>query len=236
MRAHERRRPFDPDSRLVGDEADGEEVRVAATRRRRPAPRGRSRQLLRPVGANLLSSPSKKIFSSPAFLNPHPHPANRTLATRRLVCATCRTETQAEPTGPAVEHAMAGALRRDRRPARRLPRQLHRLVRGRRARRTASAPATRTRGWRPRASFITVVEARVRYRRAVALRRRRDESGRGCTELKSRGCTFTYEVAPRRTAALAAEGETHHLFLDASGRPRTVPDADRGGVPGVRRI
>jgi acyl-CoA thioester hydrolase len=72
-------------------------------------------------------------------------------------------------------------------------------------------------------SFITVIEARVRYRRAarygdtVTVRAR-------MTEMKSRGCTFQYEVV-LGDGALSAEGETQHLFLDASGRPRTVPDA-----------
>jgi acyl-CoA thioester hydrolase len=71
-------------------------------------------------------------------------------------------------------------------------------------------------------SFITVTEARVRYRRAV----RYGDTVRArarMTELKSRGCTFRYEIV-LPDGALAAEGETQHLFLDASGRPRTVPD------------
>jgi len=44
------------------------------------------------------------------------------------------------------------------------------------------------------------------------------------TALKSRGCTFAYEVV-LPDGQLAAEGETHHVFLDSSGKPRTVPEA-----------
>jgi acyl-CoA thioester hydrolase len=69
--------------------------------------------------------------------------------------------------------------------------------------------------------FITVVDVRVRYRKStrygdvVTIRTR-------CTEIKSRGCAFAYEVLlPDGT--VAAEGETRHLFLDAHGRPRTIP-------------
>ena len=72
-------------------------------------------------------------------------------------------------------------------------------------------------------SFITVVEARVRYRRAVRYGDTVRVRAR-MTELKSRGCTFQYEIL-LADGSLAAEGETEHLFLDASGRPRTVPDA-----------
>jgi acyl-CoA thioester hydrolase len=71
-------------------------------------------------------------------------------------------------------------------------------------------------------SFITVTEVRVRYRRAV----RYGDTVRvlaRMTEMKSRGCTFAYEVV-LPDGSLAAEGETQHLFLDASGRPRTVPE------------
>ena len=69
--------------------------------------------------------------------------------------------------------------------------------------------------------FITVVDVRVRYRRStrygdvVTIRTH-------CTEIKSRGCAFGYEVL-LPDGSLAAEGETRHLFLDAHGRPRTIP-------------
>ena len=72
-------------------------------------------------------------------------------------------------------------------------------------------------------SFITVIEARVRYRRAVRYGDTVRVRAR-MTELKSRGCTFRYEIL-LADGSRAAEGETEHLFLDASGRPRTVPDA-----------
>lgn len=69
--------------------------------------------------------------------------------------------------------------------------------------------------------FITVVEATVRYRKAARY-------GDTVTVrtwfggLRSRGCTFLYEVR-HPDGSLSAEGETHHLFLDAAGRPVTVP-------------
>jgi len=73
--------------------------------------------------------------------------------------------------------------------------------------------------------FITVVEARARYRRAarygdvVTVRTR-------FGEMRSRGCSFRYEVLlPDGT--LSAEGETHHLFLDATGKPMAAPAAIR---------
>jgi len=69
--------------------------------------------------------------------------------------------------------------------------------------------------------LITVVDVRARYRRSarygdvVTVRTR-------CTEMKSRGCAFAYEVL-LPDGSLAVEGETRHLFLDANGRPRTAP-------------
>jgi acyl-CoA thioester hydrolase len=72
-------------------------------------------------------------------------------------------------------------------------------------------------------SFITVTEARVRYRRAVRYGDTVRVRAR-MTELKSRGCTFAYEIV-LPDGQLAAEGETQHLFLDAAGRPRIVPEA-----------
>jgi acyl-CoA thioesterase FadM len=42
--------------------------------------------------------------------------------------------------------------------------------------------------------------------------------------MRSRGCTFHYEVI-LPDGSVAVEGETHHLFLDATGRPCTVPAA-----------
>lgn len=69
--------------------------------------------------------------------------------------------------------------------------------------------------------FITVTEVRVRYRRSarygdvVTVRTRRGA-------LRSRGCTFHYEVR-LPDGSVAAEGETEHVFLDAAGRPVIVP-------------
>lgn len=74
--------------------------------------------------------------------------------------------------------------------------------------------------------FITVVEVRARYRRSarygdvVTVRTR-------LGEIKSRACSFLYEVV-LPDGSVAAEGETHHLFLDGEGRPRSVPAAIAG--------
>ncbi len=68
--------------------------------------------------------------------------------------------------------------------------------------------------------FITVVEARVRYRRSARYGDVVTVVTR-CSEVRSRGCVFTYEVL-LPDGSVAAEGETRHLFLDASGRPRTM--------------
>jgi acyl-CoA thioester hydrolase len=72
-------------------------------------------------------------------------------------------------------------------------------------------------------SLITVTELRVRYRRSVRYGDTVVVRAR-MTGLKSRGCSFAYEIV-LPDGGLAAEGETQHLFLDASGRPRIVPDA-----------
>lgn len=72
-------------------------------------------------------------------------------------------------------------------------------------------------------SFITVTEVRVRYRRSVRYGDTVVVRAR-MIALKSRGCTFAYEVV-LPDGQIAAEGETQHLFLDGSGKPRTVPDA-----------
>lgn len=69
--------------------------------------------------------------------------------------------------------------------------------------------------------FITVTDVRIRYRRAVkygdvvGVRTR-------CGEIRTRGCTFLYDVV-LPDGSLAAEGETQHLFLDARGRPFAIP-------------
>jgi acyl-CoA thioester hydrolase len=72
-------------------------------------------------------------------------------------------------------------------------------------------------------SFITVTDVRVRYRHSVRYGDTVVVRAR-MTEMKSRGCTFAYEVV-LPDGSLAAEGQTQHLFLDAAGRPRTVPEA-----------
>lgn len=74
-------------------------------------------------------------------------------------------------------------------------------------------------------TFIVVTELRARYRRSarygdtVSVRTR-------FGGMRSRACTFLYEVAlPDGT--LCAEGETHHLFLDRQGRPTPIPEGVR---------
>ncbi len=74
--------------------------------------------------------------------------------------------------------------------------------------------------------LIMVSEARVKYRKAsrygdiVTIRTRMGGQ-------KSRGCSFLYEVV-LPDGSIAAEGETHHLFVQAAtGRPCSVP-------PGIR--
>jgi len=69
--------------------------------------------------------------------------------------------------------------------------------------------------------FIAVTEVSARFRKparygdVVTVRTR---FGR----MKSRGCSFLYEVV-LPDGSLAAEGETHHIFVDGEGRPRLVP-------------
>lgn len=73
--------------------------------------------------------------------------------------------------------------------------------------------------------FIVVTEMRARFRRsarygdAVTVRTR-------FGGLRSRGCSFLYEVL-LPDGSLSAEGETHHLFIDGQGRPTPVPEAIR---------
>ena len=69
--------------------------------------------------------------------------------------------------------------------------------------------------------FIAVVEVRARFRKparygdVVTVRTR-------FAGLKSRGCSFLYEVI-LPDGSVGAEGETHHIFMDGDGRPRLVP-------------
>ena len=79
--------------------------------------------------------------------------------------------------------------------------------------------------------FITVVEVRARYRRparygdVVTVRTR-------LGGMRSRGCTFLYEVV-LPDGSVAVEGETVHLFVDrATGRPTAVPEPVRAALTG----
>lgn len=71
--------------------------------------------------------------------------------------------------------------------------------------------------------FIAVIEASARFRKParygdiVTVRTR-------FGGMRSRGCTFRYEVV-LPDGSVAAEGETHHVFIDANGRPRRVSPA-----------
>lgn len=81
--------------------------------------------------------------------------------------------------------------------------------------------------------FITVVELNARFRRSarygdtVTVRTR-------LAAMKSRGCSFRYEVL-LPDGSLSAEGETHHLFLDAATlKPCPVPPAVRAAFEAFR--
>ncbi|HQR45386.1 MAG TPA: thioesterase family protein [Thermoanaerobaculia bacterium] len=69
--------------------------------------------------------------------------------------------------------------------------------------------------------FIAVTEVHARFRKparygdVVTVRTR-------FGGMKSRGCTFLYEVV-LPDGSLAVEGETQHVFMDGEGRPRRVP-------------
>jgi acyl-CoA thioester hydrolase len=68
---------------------------------------------------------------------------------------------------------------------------------------------------------IAVIELRGRFRKParygdlVTVRTR-------FGGMKSRGCSFFYQVI-LPDGSVAAEGETHHVFLDAEGRLRMAP-------------
>jgi acyl-CoA thioester hydrolase len=83
-------------------------------------------------------------------------------------------------------------------------------------------------------SYITVTEVRVRYRRSVRYGDTVRVRAR-MTELRSRGCTFAYEIL-LPDGNVAAEGETQHLFLDGSGKPRTVPEPIAGAFRSFAKL
>lgn len=73
--------------------------------------------------------------------------------------------------------------------------------------------------------FIVVTDLKARYRRSA----RYGDSVTVRTRfggLRSRGCSFLYEVL-LPDGSVSAEGETQHLFLDREGRPTPVPEAVR---------
>jgi acyl-CoA thioester hydrolase len=73
--------------------------------------------------------------------------------------------------------------------------------------------------------FIVVTEVRARYRRAATYGDELTVETR-FGDFRSRGCSFYYRIL-LPDGGVSAEGETHHLFLDAAGKPRTVPQAVR---------
>ena len=81
---------------------------------------------------------------------------------------------------------------------------------------------TRTRAWRPRRLYHG--RGRPRSLPQVRALRRRRERRDALLGDEGRGCAFTYEVL-LPDGSVAVEGETRHLFLDASGHPRTIPPA-----------
>ena len=155
--AHERRRPFDPDAALVRDEARRRKGTGPRSPPPRPAPRGPrasappGRRGSWPSSLHLLRK-SSLLF---VLFVPLPTPIQfrRTAPCGHVGYSARHAGWEAGRTegSGGVLHAR-GALRGDGRAARRLPRQLHRLVRGRPDRRTASVRAIPTRAWRPRAS------------------------------------------------------------------------------------
>jgi acyl-CoA thioester hydrolase len=70
--------------------------------------------------------------------------------------------------------------------------------------------------------FIPVTRVECAYRRRSSY----DDAVRvrtQMTRLVSRGCTFAYEVRSE-AGELLADGSTHHVFTDASGRPGPGPE------------
>jgi acyl-CoA thioester hydrolase len=71
--------------------------------------------------------------------------------------------------------------------------------------------------------LISVIEVSARFRKPVRygdIVTVRTRFG----GMRSRGCTFRYEVV-LPDGSVAAEGETHHVFIDTAGRPRRVSPA-----------
>jgi acyl-CoA thioester hydrolase len=69
--------------------------------------------------------------------------------------------------------------------------------------------------------LITVVDLRARFRRSARYGDTVTVQTR-FGEMKSRGCSFLYTVL-LPDGSIAAEGETHHLFMTAGGKPCVVP-------------
>jgi acyl-CoA thioester hydrolase len=75
-------------------------------------------------------------------------------------------------------------------------------------------------------TFIPVVEAHCRYRRPL----RYDDQfivRTRVTAWQRRGLSFGYEVLSLDGSVLHAEGSTRHVFVDAGGRPKHLPQAYR---------
>lgn len=72
--------------------------------------------------------------------------------------------------------------------------------------------------------YLPVTEVRCRYRRPLKY----DEEFRveaSIEQISRRGMKFKYRVVSPDGSILYAEGNTHHIVTDGSGRPKKLPDA-----------
>jgi acyl-CoA thioester hydrolase len=79
-------------------------------------------------------------------------------------------------------------------------------------------------------SHIVVVEAKCNYKKPALY----DDVLRICTRIldsRTRLIRFGYEVFRDGSGELLATGETTHVFCDAQGRPKTLPENIRALIP-----
>jgi len=76
---------------------------------------------------------------------------------------------------------------------------------------------------------LMITDLRCHYRKAV----RYDEMISVRTwvkDLKKRMVTFGYQIVRKETGEAVAEGETRHICLNTSGKPRMIPEAFRSCI------
>jgi acyl-CoA thioester hydrolase len=66
----------------------------------------------------------------------------------------------------------------------------------------------------------------VRYDEVVTVRTR-------VKDLRRRMVTFGYEILCKETGTLIAKGDTRHICLDVSDKPRTIPESFRSVLSGA---